>query len=164
MTEELSPAEYIAQAYAKMGVPIEQARDLVIRRCLQYGDATAFSYFVLAGHQPGREVLRDLAFITTGAMKLPAEVATAYPFGLKAKRRAAGVRGPRHDPLVAMRDEIQEVNVLARMKADNLKREAATGLVAEMISGKDNMEKGRSRKFETVRKSRKRQFTSVLGK
>lgn len=163
MSEELSPAEYLALAYAEMGVPIEQARDLVIRRCLQCGDATVFSYFVLAGHQPGREVLCDLAFITTGAKKLPAEVVAAYPFGLEAKRRAAGVRGPRHDPLIAMRDEMQEVNILTRMKADNITREAATALVAEMISSKGGMEKGRSRKFETVRKSGKRQTRVVRG-
>jgi hypothetical protein len=163
MCEELSPAEYIARAYAKFGMSIEQARNLVIRRCLQFGDATVFSYFVLAGHQPSREVLRDLAFMMTGAAKPPAEVVSAYPFSLETKRRAVGVRGPRHDPLVAMRDEMIELNILERMKADHIKREAATGLVADMISGKEDMKEGRSRKFETVRKSRKRQIAAALG-
>lgn len=106
---DVSPAEWIARAYAKSGMPIEQARDLVILRCLEAGDATAFSYFVLVGHQPGEEVMRAMAFMTAAAAPTP--IVSRLPFGLKAVPRTPSKAGKRIDPLIAMRDEVIALNV-----------------------------------------------------
>jgi len=81
MSEQLSPAEWIARAYAKAGMDIKQARDLVIKRCLEAGDTTVFSYFVLAGHHPGVEVMRAMAFMA--AATPPQEIVSRLPFGLE---------------------------------------------------------------------------------
>ncbi|WOH79007.1 hypothetical protein RX327_24205 [Bradyrhizobium sp. BEA-2-5] len=160
MDEYVSPAEWIARSYADADMPIEQARDLVIIRCLQAGDATVFSYFVLAGHQPGTEVMRALAFMT--ATSVPAEIAAALPFDLVSRRRLPAKAGKRYDPLITMRDELLALNVRANMN-DGLSRDAAAAAVAEMVSEKSDMKEGRSRKSETVLQAYKRHAAS-LGK
>lgn len=148
------PADWIARVYADSGMSIAQARDLVILRCLEAGDATVFSYFILGGHQPGREVINSLAFMAAG--EVPDKIADSMPFKFETKRRKSIGPGKRVDPLVVMRDELIELNIRARM-ADGLTRDAATGLVTDMISSSSDMTKGRSRKFETVRKARRRE-------
>lgn len=131
MNEHLSPAEWIARAYVKRhGIDIEKARDLVTLRCLEAGDATVFSYFVLAGHQPGAEVMRAMAFMT--AASVPDELAPVLPFSLIPKSRSNAKAGKRVDPLVAMRDEITALNVEAEMPAPGM-YEAAISTVHERV-------------------------------
>lgn len=141
MSENISPAEWIARAYVKRhGIDIQQARDLVIIRCLEAGDATVFSYFVLAGHQPGSEVMRAMAFMT--AASVPPEIAPVLPFSLVAKSRLNTKPGKRVDPLVAMRDEITALNVDAEMAAPGM-YDAAISTVHERV--------GRSVSKKTIR-------------
>lgn len=130
MSEQISPAEWIARAYAKSGIPIKQARDLVILRCLQAGDASVFSYFVLADHQPGLEVLRTMAFMTATAA--PDEIVSCLPFGLEAARRTPSKAGKRIDPLVAMRDELIALNADAEKTGPGM-YDSAIAIVHERV-------------------------------
>ena len=93
---------------------IGDARDLIILRCLNAGDASTFSYVVLAGHQPGREVLRTLAYMTVS--DVPVLIEDQVPFAFVSKTRRPGRAGKRPDPLVEMRDELIALNVDAEMK------------------------------------------------
>lgn len=152
-----NPLDTFAGVYSDGGMPIAQARDTVILRCLAAGDVSAFSYFVLAGHQPGREVLRTMAFMASECV--PDVIVDVVPFKLKTARRKSIGAGKRINPLVVMRDELIELNIQA-LVSGGLKRGAAEAAVAEMISGKQDMAKGRSRKHETVRKARKRRSSA----
>lgn len=110
---------------------IGDARDLIILRCLNAGDVSAFSYFVLAGHQPGREVLRTLAYMMANAV--PMVIEDQVPFTLVSKTRRPGRTGKRPDPLVEMRDELIALNVEAEKKGRHGSYDAAILTVHERI-------------------------------
>ena len=130
MGEVISPFEWSARTYAKCGMPIDEARDTVIMRCLNAGDASAFSYFVLAGHQPGAEVMRAIAFMT--AERVPAQIEAVLPYGLASKRRSPGKAGKRSDPLIEMRDDLFALNVEAEFAAPG-QYDAAISTVHERV-------------------------------
>lgn len=147
------------QVYVDNGVTLDQARDVVIARCLEGGDTGAFVYFETIGHTPGRSVLRLLSVMMT--KNPPPDVAVRFPFMLACKRRN-GKRGPHEQPLIEMRDELLALNVKARIDA-GLSRDAAAAEVAELVSDKASMRDGRSIKFETVLSAYKR-HAAALGK
>lgn len=124
-----NPLDAFVSAYADRGMSIGDARDLIILRCLSAGDVSAFSYFVLTGHQPGREVLRTLAYMMANAV--PAAIEDQVPFTLVSKARRPSRAGKRPDPLVEMRDELIALNVEAEKKGGRGSYDAAILTVHE---------------------------------
>ena len=121
-----------ALTYVKYGASLDDARDLVTLRCLEGGDPSAFTYFVLAGHCPGREVIEALALMAQDPA--PAAVAENWPFQLVTKPRKPGKVGKRTDPLVAMRDELIALNVMAEIRGPG-QYESAISTVYERLDG-----------------------------
>lgn len=150
MAEFASALDLFAAVYEMAGMPVDEARDLVILRCLEGGDASAFSYFVLAGHHPGAEVLRFLAFMTSAGDPPPA-VAERVPFRLTASSRAAGKRGRRPDPLLVMADEVLALNVSTLMGDERGRYDAAITEVASWVSEGKAGAGGLPIKHQTVR-------------
>ena len=131
------------------GLTFEDARDVIIERCLLAGDPEAFAYFEMKGHPPGKRVLRLLSVMMS--QSVGPQVAQRSEFVLMPKRRS-GSAGRKVDPLVEIRDELLALNVKSRMDAGE-SLDAACSSVAEMASGKDGLIAGRSTKYETVRKA-----------
>jgi len=142
----------VARIYFDQGNSIDRARDIVILRCLEAGDSSAFSYFVLAGHQPGLEVMRVLAFMTS-TTDVPRLIADRLPFKLIPKSRKKGKVGKRVDPLIAMRDEVLALNVHTAMTGPGM-YEAAISTVHDRV--------GQSISKKTIRNAYDR-YASSLG-
>ena len=125
MSEDLPQTgwDMAAQLCVDAGMPLAEARDLVISFFLEHGDMRAFSDWVLRGHQPGERVLMCIALMS--CQDVSPSVAEALPFALERKKRGGGKKGSRPDPDL----------MIFRARVAELARDAGAGMPHQYEAG-----------------------------